>query len=1207
MRAMFRRRDWAISLFSAAVLEPAVIADPVIFARGLALSPDGKSLAFTWAGDIWSAASEGGVAKRLTVHPAEDADACWSPDGHLLAFSSNRNGADNVYSMTAEGGSVTRVTFGDRPETPSGWSPDGEMIYYHARKDGEVPFEPRMYRVPAAGGQAWRMLECVGSCARVSPNGKHMVFTRGWSPFARTGYRGPANHDAWTYEFATGRFSQLTNFKGSDLYPVWSADSAGVYVLSDRPGRAVDGAWTDARAVHNVWFVPLDGGEARQVTFASGERVRDFSVSGDGRRLAYTQWDKIFVVDLSRAGEAGQSLREIHIEAGDDSSLKPAELRTFSRDADEIEPSPDGKEIALVVRGEIFVIRTEPEKPTRRVTNGPARDRDVTWSPDGKALFFVSDREGQEDIYRATSAENPAKALADSLRFKIERVTDNPQIERSPSVAPDGKTLAFSRNRGDLMLRDLKSGSERRLFESWNQPQFRWSPDSKWLLYAIEDEEFNADVWIAAADGSGEAVNISQHPDNDVNPQWSADGQIVAFSSKRQSHDSDLFFVFLSPDLHEKSTVDLNAYFEKAAEKCKKRKPLGECVASAVIALGTQPSSAPTSQSTTTAAPASSPSSAPTSRPAWLDVTRAALRELLKEDDNKDKSKDKSKGDKNEKPDKAEKEETYAWDLKTAYRRLRAVSPLPQDQSNFALSPDGATIAFTSGHEGTPALFGVKWNGEDRKKWISSAVGGLQWPLDGQRLFYLKAGVPGSCKDGGGDAKDHAFSARIQIDYAAEIAQKFEDAARTFALRFYHPTMKGIDWPARVGKFRALATRVRSNREFNQIFDFLQGELNASHLGISGPPGGGAGNESVGYLGVDFDPTYTGPGLRVLHVLKNSPADRVESRLYRGDILLKINGIALSGTTSIEKALLNTVSEQTIVEYTPSPTRPASQPVSQPASGPAPQTSTQAATKAVSQPASPPSSDPKSNAQDPIPVGDGASRTAELVIRPISSAAFTQLRYQEWVDANAAYVAEKSGSRVAYTHISGMAEPQFHVFERDLYAVAHKKDGLIIDVRNNGGGWTADWVLAVLNVRRHAYTQARGGPAGYPQDRLIFYSWTKPATMMCNQYSYSNAEIISHAFKNLKRGPLVGMQTFGAVISTGAFQLIDGTNIRMPFRGWYTIPGDKDMEDEGARPDLLILESPDDEHHGRRPQLDAAIRATLEQLEEAATGENVKK
>lgn len=1157
-------------------------AERVVFARELALSPDGKTLAFAWAGDVWTVGADGGLARRLTVNPADDGNPVWSPDGRLLAFTSDRHGAPNIFTMTADGGDVTRLTFADRPEIPSGWSADGKLIYYHALKSGETAREPRIYTVPVVGGQSWRVLESHGAWARVSPDGKRLVFTRGSSPFARTGYRGSANHDVWTYEFSTATFTNLTEFAGTDMYALWSNDGAGVYFLSDRSCDVAAGQTADPRGTHNVWYQPLDGGQARQITFSGGNRVRDFTVSPDDQTLIYTQWDKLYRVDLAAApsptatGPVRYTPREITIEAGADSPRKSAELRTFSRDADEAEASPDGKEIALVVRGEIFVNRSEPEKPTRRVTDSMARDRDVTWTPDGKALFFVSDREGQEDVYRAISAEVPAKPLSESLRFKIERVTDNDLIERNPSISPDGKTLALVRDRGDLVLRDVAGGSERTLVKSWNAPTYRWSPDSKWIAYANQDAEFNSDIWIVPADGSAPAMNISQHPDNDVNPQWSADGQVLAFASRRAGQDADLYFTFLARELDEKSSFELNAYFEKAGEKVKKRKPLTECAASGTIVLGT-PTSQPGSQPSTSSAPASQPTSAPTSRPAWLEATRRVVREILKDDpEKKDADKKSKNGEKDKDKEKDdEKEVKYAYDLPTAYRRLRLVNTLPEDQTSFSLSPDGASYAFTSPHEGTPALFTVKWNGEDRKKAISSAVGSLHWGLDGQRLFYVKAGVPGSCKDGGGDSKDHGFSARVNIDYVAEADQKFEDGARTFGQRFYHPTLKGLDWPAMTKKYKSLATRVRTTDEFNQIFDFFQGELNASHLGISGPPGGAGANEPLGYLGVEFDPAFAGPGLKIVSVLKNAPADRSESRLYPGDVLLKVNGRAIGRDVSIDDPLRNTVGESVIIEYLPSPTRPASQPTSQTTSAP---TSAGSAPATASSPAS-------------APAGP-----AELVIRPIAIGPFNQLKYQEWVDANAAYVAEKSAGRVAYAHIAGMGEPQFHVFERDLYAVAHGKDALIIDVRNNGGGWTADWVLAVLNVRRHAYTTARGGEPGYPQDRLIFYSWTKPATMMCNQHSYSNAEIISHAFKNLKRGPLVGMTTFGAVISTGSFSLIDGTTIRMPFRGWYTVPAGKDMEDEGAIPDVLVPQSPEDEQLARQSQLDAAIAATLEQL-----------
>ncbi|MCC6361558.1 MAG: PD40 domain-containing protein [Phycisphaerales bacterium] len=1146
-------------------------ADAVVFARDLALSPDGRSLAFSWAGDIWSVPVDGGDARRLTAHPADETTPVWSPDGRTIAFASTRNGAANLFTMTADGQNVTRVTYGDRGETPSAFSPDGGYLYFHMRRDGSMRFEPMLYRVPVGGGQVWRVLECYGSGARPSPDGKYLAFTRGWSPFSRTGYRGSANHDIWLYEPATARFSQLTDFSGTDLWPSWAPDTSGVYMISDRPFTPASGPQPDPRGVMNVWFQPLDGA-ARQITFATTDRVRDFSVSADGRTLAYTQWDRIFVVDLAAAGAnpTPESLRprEIRVDAASDTPGKPVELRTLSRDADEVEASPDGKEIALVVRGEIFVIKTEAEKPTRRVTDSPSRERDVTWSPDGKALYFVSDRDGHEQVYRALSAETPAKPLSDSLRFKIERVSDSPEIERSPLISPDGKSLAVVRERGNVVIRDLETGSERVVFESFDRPAVRWSPDSRWLAYSVEDDEFNPDVWIAPADGSAAAVNISQHPDADGNPQWSADGQVLAFSSRREGQDSDIYMVFLSPALDEKSSVDLAEYFEKAAEKVKKRKPLGECVASGTIHLG--------------AAPASQPASGPARKPAksgkkpekgdWRSRIRKAVQEFLKEDEKK--SADKSdKADK----DKKEPEVEYKYDLASAYRRLRRVTSPPASKTAFALSPDGQTIAYLANNEGSPALYTIKWNGQDRKKAVTGGLGGLHWALDQSRLFYLKSGVPGSCKGDGGDAKDHAFSAKLRIDVAAEAAQKFRDGARTMGLTFYHPTLKGLDWPALTAKYEALATRVRTAREFNQIFDFFQGELNASHLGVSGPRGGDGGGpaESVGYLGVDFDPAFGGPGLKVLSVVKDSPADRDESRLTVGDVVLKVNGTPVGPDSSIDAALLMTVGEQVILEIAPSPGRAAA---SRPASGPA-----ASGPAAADEPASAPAT-----------AAASAPARLEVIIRPIGGGAYSELRYEAWVRENTRYVAEKSGGRVAYTHISGMGEPQFYTFERDLYAVASGRDGLIIDVRNNGGGWTADWVMAVLNARRHAYTIPRGGRRGYPQDRLIFYSWPKAAVMMCNQYSYSNAEIVSHAFKTLGRGPLVGMTTFGAVISTGAFQLIDGTTIRQPFRGWY-LPDGTDMEDKGAEPNIIVAETPDDEQNGRRPQLDAAIRAALEE------------
>ena len=1126
------------------------LAEPVTFARHLALSPDGTTLAFCWAGDIWTVPVTGGQARRLTVHPADDTHPVWSPDGKLLAFASDRHGAADVFVMNPDGTDRRRLTFSDRDEIPTDFGPDGRWVYFHSTRAADVYGQPRPYRVPTTGGQSWPLLDCFANHVRSSTDGAHLIMVRGQMRWWRRGYRGSANEDLWVWNRQSNSFCQLTTFDGADRQPAWDGTDAGVYFLSDRGGTV------------NVWHQSLDGGAPEQISQLSVDDVRDLAVSRDGQVLALTHWDDIYIMPA-----ATRLARRIDVYVAEDTPTNPVDLRTYTNSADESEPAPNGEELALVVRGEILVTRTAKGKPTRQVTHSAARDHDVVWSPDGKALFFVSDQAGQEDIYRVVSAEDPRLPLADSLRFRMERITDSPELEYYPRVSPNGKKLAYLRTRGDLIIRDLKTGQERVLLESWNSPGFRWSPDSKWIAYHVEDLEFNADVWIVPADGSAPAVNISRHPDRDTGPQWSADGQMLAFSSRRAGFDRDIYVVFLAPELGEMSGSERDEYFEEQAKAVKKRKPMKSAVASGKIALagGTtaQPASAPTSQPTT--APSTAPAGAPSDSADLVANVRTQLRTWLK-DLLEEEPATKPRARRPKPDDKPRLE----WELETCYKRLRRVTSLPADQANFAMAPDGAMLAFTSSHEGDARLYTIKWDGSERKRILSDGVGALRWSLDGKRLFHLRRGVPRSCSPTGSSVETHGFRARLKIDRLAEADQKFNDAARQLGTRFYHPTMKGLDWVALTDKYRPLALKTHTVAEFNTVFSMLLGELNASHLGIGGP--GGGTHEHIGYLGCTIDPTYAGPGLRVQSILPDGPTDRHESRLHPGDILLKVAGTPVGPECALEAALIDTVGTEVIVEYLPAPKHEP------------PATTSQPTTTSASQPAA--ASQPTTA---PAPV--------ELVIRPTSSGRFSGLTYDAWVATNRRYVEEHSQGRVGYLHIRSMNEPSFNVFERDLYAAAHGKDGLIIDVRNNGGGWTADWILAVLSVQRHAYTVQRGGAPGYPQDRLIFYAWTKPATMMCNEHSFSNAEIVSHAFKNLQRGPLVGMTTYGAVISTGGYRLIDGTHVRMPERGWYTLPAETDMENNGAVPHVIVPVTPEDERAGLRPQLDAAIAATLKQIE----------
>ena len=203
-----------------------------------------------------------------------------------------------------------------------------------------------------------------------------------------------------------------------------------------------------------------------------------------------------------------------------------------------------------------------------------------------------------------------------------------------------------------------------------------------------------------------------------------------------------------------------------------------------------------------------------------------------------------------------------------------------------------------------------------------------------------------------------------------------------------------------------------------------------------------------------------------------------------------------------------------------------------------------------------------------------------------------------------------SNGKLGYIHIEGMNWESFERFERELAASGEGKEGLVIDVRFNGGGWTTDYLMAILTAKQHAYTVPRGATDDleknqksfsdyYPYgERLPFPVWTKPSIALCNANSYSNAEIFSHAYKTLGLGTLVGKPTFGAVISTGAASLVDGSVVRLPFRGWYVKGSGMNMENNGAEPDVIVENSPDAKAKNEDEQLQKAVEVLLKQIAE---------
>lgn len=1146
------------------------------------LSPDGRTVVFASAGDLWSVEATGGQARRITSHPADESRSFFSPDGSMLAFESEREGARAIYAMPVLGsgngvggfGDVRRLTVADRAHTLSGFTHDGKGVLLHSNHEPAITRGTRIYLADVEGKRPLeRLTDAWGGSAHATPDGKSLVFTRGRYDPNRPKYAGSATTDLWRLDLEGGGFTRLTADGANEAEGYLLKDGSLVYV-SSRDGQ------------NNIWRVAkgADEGKARQLTFFKpgageatiGHGVRDFSVSPGGKVGVFAVWDRLYTIDLAAAKPEAKVLE---VAVGGDFSQVDTQRINLSKQVSEAVLSPDGKTIALAARGEVFVRSTEKERPTRRVTSTHARERDLAWSPDGKTLYFVSDETGVYGLYAAevevsredlrpkkeetekkearSAEETAAEAEADAkkageeaakgektedeksendkkdekkpdhgkrwseaLSFKVRPVLVVKENIREPRPSPDGKALLVARGRGDLVLLTLETGETRDVLKGWEAPDARWLHDSRHVVFSRSDEYFNADVWVADTQGELRA-NLTRHPDNDTAPRPSADGKVVYFMSDRDADVNDqsgVYAVNLDRSLDGMSAYELADYFKEAAEAAKKRKPLG----GEEKAKGKDSKEAAKSED-----------------------------EADKESKDEDAKNGGKKQDADEKDDEKKEVKTpepLKLDVEDAYLRVRQIVAMPGGSGDLAVTPGGERVIFSANLDGTVSLFSVDFKGKERKTVATGPASSVSVSLTGEKVAYVGGGEASIGKPAGGDAEKMSIDAPVVIEVERQQRQKFLEAARILGEQFYHPTLKGLDWEALTQRYLPLAMATRTDPEFNTVVNALFGELDGSHLGIRGGKDTAGEQTPLGYLGLEAKPVQD--GWMVTRVMRHGPADSDNSRLAEKDVILEVNGLAAADEggrmVDLPVLLAGTAGRETLLK---------------------------------------------------VRGGDGVERL--VLITPISSGADTDLRYDDEVLARSRMVERLSGGKLGYLHIRGMSLPSVRDFERDLYASGHGKAGLIIDVRDNGGGWTTDILLASLTAPRHAYTVPRGADPetmprdAYPRDRRLIYHYNRPISVLINQNSYSNAEIFPHSIKTIGRGKIVGVPTFGAVISTGAAGLIDGSMVRTPFRGWH-LPDGTDMENNGTEPDLRVEMEPADEAAGKDPQIEAAVKELLE-------------
>jgi tricorn protease len=526
----------------------------LIGARYPAISPDGTMIAFSYMGDIWVVSSQGGKATRLTDHVAYDGEPIWSPDGQWLAFTSNRNGNNDVFIMNAQGGIPRQLTFHTENDVAADFSPDGKWVIFTSGRSSSSS----IFKIGVEGGNALPLLDTYWSWpyqARISPDGSSVLFSLGMENgyLWRRGYQGSNTARIWIKGLSETRARLAFGDERNCFWPRWSVDGKKIYFVSDRQ--------FDNK---NIWSIAPDGSGLKAITTFRQEDVKWLSVARHAPLAAYEREFGIWVTQLN----TGDS-RRIEIEAPSETK----ENRFFfvnNASVSEYRLSPDGKKIAAVVRGDIFVLSTEGEY-ARNITNTPWRESDIDWDKESKNIVYISDTDAKPELYIVSALGEEAP----------KRLTDSEEDELLPRFSPDGKTIAFYRGKRQLRLINPDGTQDRLLIESdfggRFADEYAWSPDSRYIAI-VPQKNGNSDIFAVEVQ-SGKQYPLTNTAYNETNPLWSSDGKFLLFGSNRYGHifpeftgKWDIYQVHLEPKKPEFEEDKFEKLF-KTEEKEDKEKP----------------------------------------------------------------------------------------------------------------------------------------------------------------------------------------------------------------------------------------------------------------------------------------------------------------------------------------------------------------------------------------------------------------------------------------------------------------------------------------------------------------------------------------------------------------------------------------------------------------------------------------------------------
>lgn len=823
-------------IFSVALLSAALSAsaeEHPLWMRYPAISPDGTTIAFAYKGDLYSVSVNGGEARQLTTHAAFDSHPVWSPDSKKIAFQSNREGSLDIFVIDAKGGAPTRLTTNSGSETPIAFADNDHVLYSASLQPtaqsiifGDNTF-PQVYKVSTKGGRPELFSTLTMEDISIAKNGDILYHDKkGYEDPWRKHQKSPIARDIWLK--SNGKFAKQTTFAGEDRSPVWTSDEKSFFYLSEQDGT------------FNIYRRSLNSSSDKQITHHKGNPVR-FLTASSADLLCYGYDGEIYTV------KEGGEPQKVNISITTDNDAPSLVRQIKSWGATEISVSPDAKEVAFVMHGDVYVTSVE-YTTTKRITDTP-QQRNLSFSPDGRALVYAAERNGVWQIYQSKIKNEKEKNFTYATDIEEEQLVKTGITSQYPQYSPDGKEVAFFEDRAALRIVNLKSKEIRTVLDgkyvysySDGDIDFEWSPDSKWLLstYIGNGGWNNQDIALVKADGK-EVHNLTNSGYSDSNGKWVLDGKAMLFQSDRagyRSHGSwgaedDAYIMFFDLDAYNRFNMSKEEIELADANKDEKEK---------------------------------------------------------KEDEKKEEAKKKA-DEKQKKTGKIEVEKVkpLELDIENCRDRIVRLTANSSHMGDAVLSKDGDKLYYQAAFEDDYDLWQHDLK-DGSTKLVMKGVGqgNLQTDKDVKNLFICNGSSIKKVDLSGFSTKNISFEANFNYKPAEERQYLFDHVWRQVKDKFYDPKIHGVDWEGYRKTYEKFLPYINNNFDFQEMLSEMLGELNASHTGARYYASNSA--LTTANLGVFFDPLYQGDGLKIQEIIKRGPFDVKNTGVTAGSIIESIDG-----------------------------------------------------------------------------------------------------------------------------------------------------------------------------------------------------------------------------------------------------------------------------------------------------------------------------